>query len=410
MNQIAILHYSAPPIVGGVESVIQAHVRLLSAAGYHVTIIAGDGNPNVMPNGIGWVQIPELSSRHPEIMQASLELEQGHVPENFSELTTRIRSRLETVLPPMQRVIVHNVFTKHFNLPLTAALVDLLDQGKMHGCIAWCHDMTWTSAHSRSKVFPGFPWDLLRTRRAEIRYVTVSRCRQQELAGLFHCPMEDIEVIYNGVNPQELLGLSQPGLALINRLGLWDADMILLMPVRVTQAKNIELAIRLAAVLKDRGIQLKVVLTGPPDPHDLCSMTYFQSLLDLRRELGVENEMRFVYMSGSDTQPFTIDMNVVGDLYRISDALFMPSHREGFGMPFLEAGLVGLPIFCSAIPAANELGGNEVSSFPSNANPVDVATLILNQLERNANWRLRRRVRRKMTWQKIFQKKILALL
>ena len=109
----------------------------------------------------------------------------------------------------MDHVIIHNVFTKHFNLPLTAALMRLLEQGMIRHCIAWCHDFTWTSAHSRSSVHPGYPWDLLRTFREDVTYVTVSRHRQAELAGLFHCAPERIHVVYDGVDPAELYSLSR---------------------------------------------------------------------------------------------------------------------------------------------------------------------------------------------------------
>ena len=40
---IAILHYSVPPIVGGVESVIAHHARLMSADGHSVRLIAARG-------------------------------------------------------------------------------------------------------------------------------------------------------------------------------------------------------------------------------------------------------------------------------------------------------------------------------------------------------------------------------
>jgi len=411
MKKIGILHYSAPPIVGGVESVIHAHARLLIEAGYQVTVIAGDGEAKAVPKNTELIIIPELSTRHPEIVQASLELEQGRVPNNFDELTARLEARLTPVFQSMDRVIIHNVFTKHFNLPLTAALSNLLDKKKLSGCVVWCHDFTWISKNSRSKVFEGYPWDLLRKPRADITYITISKFRQQELAGLFNCPAEEIEVIYNGVDPQELLGLSHPGLALIERLNLWEADLILLMPVRVTQAKNIELAIQLAAALKKHKIHPKIILTGPPDPHDPNNMIYFQSLLALRRELQVEKEMCFVYESGSDgNQPNMVDMQIVGELFRVSDALFMPSHREGFGMPILEAGLAGLPVFCTPIPAAEELGGKDVTMFPAESDPRNVAELIMNQMENDSSWRLRRSVRQSLTWQSIFQQSILPLL
>jgi glycosyltransferase involved in cell wall biosynthesis len=409
--KVAILHYSAPPVVGGVESVIQAHARLLLKAGHSVTVLAGDGDADALPAGTEFVMIPELGTRHPDIVKASLELEQGHLPKNFDKLVSTIETQLASVFRSMDRVIVHNVFTKHFNLALTAALAGLLDKGRLQGCIAWCHDFTWTSTHSRSKVFPGYPWDLLRTPRQDVHYVTVSQYRQKELSSLFGIPADRIEFIYNGVDPQEVLGLSESGLALLDRLGLWEADLILLMPVRVTQAKNIELAIRLAVALKQFFTHPKFILTGPPDPHDQNNMAYFQELLALRHELNVEQEMLFVYENGPDAnQPFTVDMRVVGDLYRISDALFMPSHREGFGMPILEAGLVGLPVFCTQIPAAVELANRDVVTFSATADPGEIADLIMNWAQSSSTWRLRRRVRQHLTWQSISQQAILPLL
>jgi hypothetical protein len=74
------------------------------------------------------------------------------------------------------------------------------------------------------------------------------------------------------VDPSKLLALSDAGLALINRLDLWKSDLNLLMPVQVTRAKNIELALGVVAALKKRGIRPRLVVTDPPDPHDGMSM------------------------------------------------------------------------------------------------------------------------------------------
>jgi len=261
-------------------------------------------------------------------------------------------------------------------------------------------------------VFPGYPWDFLRTYRSDVTYVTVSQQRQRELADLFGCPPEQIRVIYNGVDPGELLALSAVGLALVERLGLWDSELNLLLPVRVTQAKNIELALRVIAAIKERGARPKLVVTGPPDPHDQMNMQYFQGLLALREELGVEEQVRFVYESGPNpTEPFTVDMPVVAELLRVSDALFMPSHREGFGMPVLEAGLAGIPVFCAdTVPAANEIGGPDVVTFSPEADPDQVADLILKWVENSSTLGLRKRVRQSLSWRQIFRREILPLL
>jgi hypothetical protein len=41
--KIALLHYSAPPIVGGVESVLGQHARLMADAGHAVRVVAARG-------------------------------------------------------------------------------------------------------------------------------------------------------------------------------------------------------------------------------------------------------------------------------------------------------------------------------------------------------------------------------
>ena len=414
----AILHYTAPPVIGGVEAVMLAHGQAFVEAGYPVTLVAGRGEPEAMPPGVDLNLLPLLDSQHEQVLEIQAELEEGRVPDQFADLADQIYRQLVVTLQPYDNVIVHNVFTKRFNLPLTAALFRLLDTGGPSGSthyIAWCHDFDWTSPRSRSKVHPGYPWGLLRTYREEMTYAVVSVERQRSLVELLGCPLEKVLVVYNGVNPGQLLGLSEEGEALIERLNLFQSDLALLMPVRVTRAKNIEFALRVVAALKDRGCQVKLVLTGPPAPHDETSMDYFRSLLDLRKDLGVEQEMHFVFESGPDsaeaaTEGFIVDYPVVADLYRACDVMFMPSHQEGFAMPVLEAGLVGMPVFCTAVPAAVEIGGDDVVVFSESEEPAEVADRLLAWAEGSPLHRLRRRVREQYTWEAIFRRQIQPLL
>ena len=408
----AILHYAAPPEVGGVEAVMDAHARVFAANGYPVKIIAGRGDAAGLPNGAQLTIIPEIDSQHPEILSISAELEQGRMPAGFAEMRARLAAALRPVLEDVDVLIVHNVFTKHFNLPLTAALIDLIEEGVIGRCIAWGHDFTWTSPNSRSKVFPGFPWDLLRTAHPGVRYVAVSDHRQRELAELLGVPTTEVEVVYDGVDPCVWFGLSPEGWDLIQRMDLLSGDMILLMPVRITQAKNIELAQRVLVKLKEKHCRPRLVVTGPPDPHNKDSMAYYQTLLDLRKELYLEEEMCFVFETRikADSPPL-ISQQIVADLTRISDLLFMPSHREGFGMPVLEAGLVGIPIISSAnVPAAVEIGEKNVYLFDTHSTPEEIARMILDEVINTRSARFRKEVRQNFTWDQIFTRKIEPLL
>ena len=407
-SKVAMLHYSAPPVVGGVEAVMLAHARAFSQAGHAVTFIAGRGDA---APGAEVDLIPELDSRHPAIESISRELAHGRVPPDFDRMVEHIANILRPRLKSFDSLIVHNVLTKHFNLPLTTALHRLLDAGGLPHTLAWCHDFTWASPSSQKKVHAGYPWELLRTYRSDMTYVTVSRERQQTLAQLLACPPDRVHVAYNGVDPEQLLGVSGQGRALMERLDLAGGDLILIMPVRVTRAKNIEYALRVVGALKALNCAPRLVVTGPPDPHDAASLAYYESLRTLRRTLELEAEARFVYESGPEPdRPCIIEWPLVAELLRTSDVMFMPSHREGFGMPILEAGLIGLPVASAAVPAAVELGGGDVLRFDPTLEPDQLARELLDWLARNPQHRLRQRVRRQYTWQAIFQRDIEPLL
>lgn len=407
----AILHYSAPPVVGGVETVIHAHAREFARAGLPLTVIAGRGEAAALPESVEFIRLAELDTQHPDILLATGQLNAGKVPGNFDELTTRLVQTLRPLVSRFNQLIVHNVFSKHFNLPLTAALFRLLDEGALRRAIAWCHDLSWTSPHSRSLVYDSYPWTLLKTPHQRVTYVAVSQQRAREISDSFNLPLDHIPVIYDGVDPDTLLGLSAEGSALITRLELLQTDLVLLMPVRVTQAKNIEFGLELTRALKANGCRVKLVLTGPPDPHDKASLDYYTELRNLRKRLGVEEEMRFVYESGPDPdQPYIIAEDVVAQLYRAADVVLLPSHREGFGMPVLEAGLVGAAVVSTSVPATIEIGGEDVLAIEAASLPEQLAGQILAWVQNNPQHRLKSRVRRRYTWQAIFQRDILPLL
>src|SRR5690606_5024070 len=96
MSTVAILHYSAPPIVGGVESVIDHHARMLAAAGHSVRILAGRGQAT--DRRIALQLIPLLDSRHSRVLDAKQSLDAGQLPAGWANLVADIRSRLEEAL------------------------------------------------------------------------------------------------------------------------------------------------------------------------------------------------------------------------------------------------------------------------------------------------------------------------
>ena len=402
--KIAILHYTVPPIVGGVESVVAHHARLMSANGHSVRLIAGRGE--AMSQKIPFTLIPLADSRDARVMEMKRELDLGKVTERFASLRDELIDPLQNAISGADILIAHNVCSLNKNLALTAALHQLHRSMKLPRLILWHHDLAWTTPRYQSELHDGYPWDLLRQDWGKTTHVVVSESRRVELATLLKLDPESICIIPNGVDIAQFYKLESKTQTLIEETNVLEAWPILLLPVRVTPRKNIELALHTLAELKSLFPQAALVVTGPLGPHNANNHKYLKTLLDLRMQLNLQGS---AYFLAELTDSFLSD-KVIADFYRIADALFFPSREEGFGIPILEAGLAGLPVFCSDIPPLRKLGENHVTYFSPDADPQELAGVIAKQLSGNSIYNLRTMIRRQYTWEGIYSEKIAPLL
>lgn len=409
-TRVAILHYAAPPIIGGVESTIYHHARLLAGAGYAVTVIAGRGAP--FDERVAVEIIPALDSRHPEVLTVKAQLDAGQVTDDFHRLTEAIQRKLCRALASSDVCIVHNAITLHKNLPLTAALHRLITTSDgPKGWIAWHHDFAWLRPQYQNELHPGYPWDLLRQPWPGMVQVTVSQPQRKELAGLYGLPQEAIHMVTPGVDPAAFLRLTPSARWLAETLDLWAGGPVLLLPARITRRKNIELAIRIMGALQVQGVPARLIVTGPPGPHNPANVAYLQGLRDLRRDLDIEERVIFLYEFRDQTgQPLGVSDQVMADLYQMADALLFPSRQEGFGIPLLEAGLARLPIFCADIPPLRVTGDETAHFFGLDEDPTAIAQRIAAVLREERALAMRRRVTGHYTWQSVLRDKLQPLI
>ena len=401
---IAILHYSVPPIVGGVESVIAHHARMMSAAGHSVRLIAGRGES--FDEKIPLIPIPLADSRHSRVTEMKEQLDRGEVTKDFESLRDELAEQLQTTLSDVDILIAHNVCSLNKNLALTAALYQLHTSRKMPRLILWHHDLAWTTPRYRSELHEGHPWDLLKTAWPEATQVTVSEARRDELSDLMKMDRSQIHVIPNGVDLGKFLKLEEQTIGYIKELNLFQANPLLLLPVRITSRKNIELALRILAALQKELPSAQMVVTGPLGPHNSANLQYFEKLTALREELGIKNSAHFL---AELTDEFIPD-EVISDFYKLADALLLPSFEEGFGIPILEAGFAGIPVFCSDIAPLKNLGGEFAGYFSPNENPNAVAQMMAEHFKRDKVFGLRKSVREQFTWERIYATMIAPLL
>jgi glycosyltransferase involved in cell wall biosynthesis len=391
---VALIHYTAPPVVGGVERVIGRHASLMADAGHEVRIVAGRGaSPDAR---VAFIRVPLADSLHPQIVRINRELGAGRVPHEFGAVVRTLAADLEAALSGTDVTIAHNLGSLNLNLALTAALRAAAVSGIVRNLVLWHHDLAWTQPLFRPALHEGEPWSLLRTAWPGAVQVAISEPRREELAALIGLPPSSITVVPGGVDLP--LPLRDSALA--------ELYPLLLVPARITPRKNIEQALRVVAELRRRGRAAGLVVSGPVDPHDSTERTYLRRLVALRRNLGLEGTVLFLAESESGSPT---DGELQG-WYNAADILLLPSLDEGFSLPILEAGAVRLPIVCSDLPATRALAGDAADYFTPNADPSVVADVVARRIDSDPRVALARRIRQEFSWPSVYRRHIEPLL
>ena len=110
---IVLVHFSAPPVVGGVETVLEHQAEQLDRAGHHVRILAGRGQ--TWDARIPVEVLARLDVRHPQTLKVKASLDAGTVPDQFAGLVQQIQSDLQRSVSSAQVVIAHNVASPNKN-------------------------------------------------------------------------------------------------------------------------------------------------------------------------------------------------------------------------------------------------------------------------------------------------------
>jgi mannosylglucosylglycerate synthase len=362
--RIALVHYTAPPVIGGVERILAEQAVALRRCGHTVDLVCGQAAE----------VLPQLSGGG--------------------------------TAPRYQAVIVHNAFTMHFDLALTQGLRELA-QSTQHTTrwINWVHDVAAVNPH-----YAHLPWtepqlQSLCLAPEGCAHVAVSLIRQQQYQTLTQLPAEQIHTVPNGVDVQKILGLTPRVADWVRQHQLWEKDYVIVHPTRLVRRKNIQLGLRITAALqKEQQLSVAYLITGAPDPHNTDSLAYAAELQQLVHELGLEHSAHFL---GADAPLSDED---VRSLYSVSDALVFPSLSEGFGLPIVEAALHSVPVFCSDIPAHREIGQSIANFFDLEEDPGLIAySLAMNEAV-TARYLRRSTLASWLDWDAITQRQLLPLL
>jgi glycosyltransferase involved in cell wall biosynthesis len=401
---IGILHYSCPPVVGGVEEILTQHAVILHRLGQGISVLAGMGE--VYTESFPVRIEPLLGSNNASIIEAHERSRKGD-HKSIKRLTQRIYDILEDWGHDLDVILAHNVLHMPFNLPLALALRRLASSGSNPCIVSWAHDSPYFDARYQDYMDQP-PWNVLRCTHHAIHYVTISESRKRSFDRL--CGDGFWKVIRNGIDPAGFFYLDQKSQKLAEELDLFGRDLVVVQPSRITPRKNLELSIHIARGIKLLGYNVLLIMTGAYDPHEGRTFSYYRRLrywideLEMQDNIAILAEYRF-----KDRKKLVPDRIFVRDLYLMADLLLMTSKDEGFGLPLLEAGMIKLPIACSEISPFKEVG-EDVCFFHLGDPPLSIAGRIMEYLGRINTHKMFRNVMGKYVMEVVCKQELLPFL
>jgi len=412
--KIALIHYSGPPIIAGVENMIKSHARAFRFYKFPVHILVGAGEQ--FRKDIPLKVFKDFSPRNPLVLKIRKEYEEGKVSKNFYRLEEKIYDSLKRYLikEKIEICIVHNVMTMHYNLALTSALSRLAKDLKNIRFIAWTHDSTFGDSYYKNirlKKYKIYPWKLIREPQDGFEYVAISKFRARQLKNVFSKQRIKIKVIPDFIDFTKFFSFSSQIRRLIEETKIQEADLIGITPVRALERKNLELVVDIVREIVKRGINLKLIITAPLDFQLPQARKYLDKIIKKIKDLKLENYIiilsQYKFQDGTS---FDLPRLTISDLYILADFLLLTSKVEGFGLPLLEAALAKIPIFCSNIRSFKEIGKNLIYYFNLNENPKNIAIEIINYSLKSRRYRFSHRIRKEYFFFKVFEQKIIPFI
>jgi len=256
---------------------------------------------------------------------------------DFVEALSPIYSLHEQVEMPskIDRLNLDLVHIPHYNVPLACRTK----------VVVTVHDLNHlfiSSTELRSVVVYWYASFMLRAAlKKAIKVIVVSQNTRSEVLKHLNAPEDKIEVTYEGAEESYRPLKDETRLqAVKDKYGITGRYILYVGMIR--PYKNVGGLIRAYSRLVVRDVY-RLVVVGKKDDR------YYPEFTGLATELGLRKEVIFTgYVEEADL-PY---------LYNGADLFVLPSYREGFGIPILEAMACGTPVVASYASSLPEVVGD----------------------------------------------------
>ena len=191
------------------------------------------------------------------------------------------------------------------------------------------------------------------------KVIAISNLHRNQLCEIFHIPLDDVAIVYNGTDSQRFHPRNREvlGAQFRNQYGIRKDEIVICFVGVNFYRKGLDVAIRAFADPSVREKPWRLIVAGKDRP---------DAFLRLANILGIGNKIIFT--------GFREDIE---NIYAASDFSIFPTRVDPFGKVVPEAMAAGIPVIMSANAGSSELVTNEYSGLViPNSDPASYAKAI----------------------------------
>lgn len=403
-HNIGILHYTYPPVIGGVEKVVHDHARLFAKNSYTTKVVTGDGSE--INSKIRLSIIPEMKSlKITDLYLYKKTIHDNNFPKKFYELSNLLFKKLEIELRNSNIVFIHNILTLTFNLSLNLALSKYIEEHPEKKFISWTHDVALGPNRKRIKFNNPEIERMIYQPVKNVQYIGISNFLKQTLENEIGFDTKGMVIVPNGIDIRNYFELNEDSNKIINKFNIYNYSPVIFIPGKVQKYKNVDKAVMVTKEIKDLKKKPLLVLSAKGSPHNKDN-SYLFEVKSLIEKLKLKENTIFLE---DEIEKFNTrdSFKIIKDFYKISDIVFNFSNFENFGLPLIEAGLYRVPLVINSLSVFKDVAGdNAMFVDVEKESSKSIAKKIINLLETNQQSKLFNKIKKEYNLENIFKDKI----
>ncbi len=311
--------------------VVQDQLKMLLSHGYEPNVIVAEG---FEPTGI--YADEKVTLKYIPNVPVHNEVRKD---DSFDADVQMLYTALKTALVDSDVVITHDVIYQNACLKHNFASRKVASELPQLKWLHWIHSATSpVTLVNLRPIFTDEYLDLVTKPFPNSFYVFFNEYSRPRVAQNFGISEDLVRVVHHPSDLKEVLGLTDKVYELAREKGLFSADAICIYPIRLDRGKQVEMAIKTMACLKEFDLKVRLVVV---DFHSTGGdkVTYRDELKTTAIDWGLNQDEIIWTSEQRNDWTVEVDHKDVMALMRLSNVFIMPSVSESYSLVTQEASL-----------------------------------------------------------------------